>query len=166
MRPPHPQLLEFLAAYPAQAADLFLAVREFVLQEAPEASEVVFDGYSAVSITFTFTESWTAGFCHVVAYSKHVNLGFNRGSQLPDPHGVLIGDGNWVRHISIHTAGDLSLPYLRDYIQAAIEEIGPPDKKSRPKVILKATPGSKRRPKLEPTAVNQRSRSRSKRPAP
>ena len=51
-----------------------------VLQEAPGAIESVSRGY-AFAIGFSFTGKLLKdGFCHVVTYSTHVNLGFNRGA--------------------------------------------------------------------------------------
>ena len=57
----------------------------------------------------------------MVAYSSYVNLGFNRGAALPDPNHVLAGSGKMIRHITFHREEDLNRPYLRRYIQAAIE---------------------------------------------
>jgi len=38
-RPPHRQLLGFLKAYDPHIAELALALREIILEEAPDASE-------------------------------------------------------------------------------------------------------------------------------
>ncbi len=93
-----------------------------MLDEAPEAVESLAKGY-AVSIAFSFTgKPIKDGFCHVVAYANHVNLGFNRGALLPDPNGVLAGTGKMIRHIPIHNEDDLNRRYLRRYLQAAIEQ--------------------------------------------
>jgi hypothetical protein len=101
-------------------------MREVVLEEAPEAIESYFKGY-AVSIGFSFTgKPLKDGFCHIVAYSKYVNLGFNRGALLPDPNGVLAGTGKLIRHITIHNENDANRPFLRRYLQAAIEQVNTP----------------------------------------
>jgi hypothetical protein len=49
MRPPLPELLEFLSAYDAPVVKLALAVRKAVLAEAPNAMESIYDAYSAVA---------------------------------------------------------------------------------------------------------------------
>ena len=88
-----------------------------VLQEAPGAIESVSRGY-AFAIGFSFTgKPLKDGFCHVVTYSTHVNLGFNRGALLPDPNGVLMGTGKAIRHISIRNQSELDRPFVRRYIQ-------------------------------------------------
>jgi len=45
-RPPDPQLLGFLTAYDRPIADLALALREIILEEAPDASESIYQVYT------------------------------------------------------------------------------------------------------------------------
>jgi hypothetical protein len=100
-RLPDRQLLSYLAAYDPHISNLALALREVVLEEAPDAIESIVKGY-AVTIGFSFTgKPLKDGFCHIVTYSSHVNLGFNRGALLHDPNGVLQGTGKLIRHITI-----------------------------------------------------------------
>ena len=92
-RPPARQLLGYRAPYGPHVSNLTLAVRDVVLEEAPQAVESISKGY-ALAIGYSFTgKPLKDGFCHIVTYSTHVNLGFNRGALLPDPSGVLIGKG-------------------------------------------------------------------------
>jgi hypothetical protein len=120
-RPPDRELLALLASYDPHISSLALAVREMILEEAPDARESFCKGY-AVSIAFSFTaKPLKDGFCHVVAYSGHVNLGFNRGALLPDPHRVLAGTGKLIRHITFRHEEDLASPLVRRYLRAAIE---------------------------------------------
>ena len=49
MRKPDPKLLDFLLPYPEDVARTALALRKLVLQEAPNAKEIICRGY-AVSI--------------------------------------------------------------------------------------------------------------------
>ena len=123
-RPSDSKLLDYLAPYDPHVSRLALAARQVVLEEAPEAIESFFSGY-AVTIAFSFTgKPLKDGFCNVVAYTNHVNLGFNRGTLLPDPNHVLTGTGKLIRHLPIHSERDLDRPFLRRYIQAAIEQVG------------------------------------------
>jgi hypothetical protein len=125
-RPPDRKLLSYLAPYDPHISKLALALREVVLEEAPDAIETIVKSY-AVSIGFSFTgKPLKDGFCHVVAYSSHVNLGFNRGALLPDPNKILEGKGKAIRHVTIHDQRDLERPFLRRYLQAAIEQVGKP----------------------------------------
>ena len=125
-RPPDTRLLKFLQAYDPAIATIALALRDMVLEEAPGAPEMIYDAYSAVSFGFSFSGRLKEAFIHIASYAKHVNLGFNYGATLADPHGVLQGSGKQVRHIKIASIADLEKPYLRHYISAAIAQAGGP----------------------------------------
>jgi len=123
IRPPDRMLLSHLASYDPHISTLTLALREAVLEEAPEAIESIVKGY-ALAIGFSFTgKPLKDGFCHVVTYSTHVNLGFNRGALLPDPNRLLAGSGKMIRHITIRDENDLNHPFVRRFLQAAIEQV-------------------------------------------
>ena len=122
-RPPHPQLLGYLAAYDPTIADLALALREIILEEAPDASESVYQVYT-VAIWFGFSGKMKDMFCYITIHAGHINLGFPRGATLPDPNRVLQGEGTAMRHIKFKSMGDLERPFVRRYIQAAIEQVG------------------------------------------
>jgi len=123
VRPPDRVLLGYLAPYDPHVSRLALATRELVLEEAPAAIESVCKGY-AVSIGFSFTgKPLKDGFCHVATYGSHVNLGFNRGALLADPNRLLAGNGKLIRHITIRGEDDLNRPFVRRFIQAAIEQV-------------------------------------------
>jgi hypothetical protein len=122
-RPPDPRLLGFLEAYDRPIADLALALREIILEEAPDASESVYQVYT-VAIWFGFGGKMKDMFCYITTHAKHVNLGFPRGATLPDPSRVLLGDGKIMRHIKFASERDLERPFVRRYIQAAMEQVG------------------------------------------
>jgi hypothetical protein len=129
-RQPARQLLNYLARYDPRIASLALALREIVLEEAPEAIESLVNGY-AVAIGFSFTgKPLKDGFCHVVTYKNCVNLGFNRGALLADPDGVLEGSGKLIRHLRVHTHDELDRPLMRRLVRAAIEQVSGPSKQS------------------------------------
>jgi len=122
VKPPDRVLLGYLASYPPHVTRLFLALREVVLEEAPDAVESISKGY-AIAIGFSFTgKPMKDGFCHIVACRSHVNLGLNRGALLPDPMQVLAGTGKLIRHITIRREADLERPFIRRYLDAAIEQ--------------------------------------------
>jgi|SRR5581483_10085052 len=136
MRSPDPKLLNFLLPYPDEVAQNALALRRLVLKEAPDANEVICRGY-AVSIAFTYTDRWMDAFCYVAAYKKHVNLGFNRGAELPGGEGVLEGTGKSMRHLPVRTAADLKNPKLIRLLRAAMKLADRPAAKSgKPRTIL------------------------------
>ena len=119
-RPPDPQLLGFLEAYDRHISDLALALRELVLEEAPDASESVYQVYT-VAIWFGFSGKMKDMFCYIATSANHVNLGFPRGTSLADPNRVLEGEGKTMRHIKFASLGDVERPFVRRYIREAME---------------------------------------------
>jgi hypothetical protein len=122
-RPPDPQLIGFLEAYDRPIADLALALREIILEEAPHASESIYQVYT-VAIWFGFGEKMKDMFCYIATNKRHINLGFPRGSTLPDPNGVLEGNGKTMRHIKFASRSDLERSFVRRYIRSSIEQLG------------------------------------------
>jgi hypothetical protein len=120
-RPPDPQLLGFLEAYDRHISDLALALREVILEEAPRASESIYQVYT-VAIWFGFSGKMKDMFCYIAANAGHVNLGFPRGTLLPDPNRVLEGEGKTMRHIKFRSQSDVERPFVRRYIRAAMEQ--------------------------------------------
>jgi hypothetical protein len=122
-RPPDPQLLGFLQAYDPSIANLALALREIILEEVPDASESIYQVYT-VAIWFGFSGKMKDMFCYIATSARHVNLGFPRGSTLPDPNRALEGDGKAMRHIKFASQRDVERPFVRRYIHASIEQLG------------------------------------------
>ena len=54
-------------------------------------------------------------------YSKHLNLGFNKGTLLEDPHQLLKGTGKLMRHIPITSVEDFSNDAVKALIKNAID---------------------------------------------
>src|SRR5690242_17981456 len=105
-RPPHPQLLEFLEAYDPHISNLALALRQIILEEAPDASESIYQVYT-VAVWFGYSGKMKDMFCYITTHAGHVNLGFPRGASLPDPRRVLLGEGKTIRHIKFASLSEL-----------------------------------------------------------
>lgn len=149
-------LRKFLQPYDREVQKLALDLRNLVLEELGPCYENIYDAYSAVAIGYGTSERLRDGILHLAVYSKHVNLGFNDGATLADPKGILQGDGNRIRHITIKTAEDLKRPELRAYIRRARQQafadarkLGEPPPKPPTDVVstVKAIYARKRRPK-------------------
>jgi hypothetical protein len=145
-RPPDPQLLRFLEAYDRPIVDLALALREIILEEAPSASESIYQVYT-VAIWFGFTAKMKDMFCYIATNAGHVNLGFPRGAEMPDPNRVLEGAGKTMRHIKFRSDRDLERAFVRRYIQAAIEKVGGSEDGGTGKTVVKSALSSVRKPR-------------------
>jgi hypothetical protein len=144
-RPPDPQLLGFLEAYDRHVSGLALALREIILEEAPDASESIYQVYT-VAIWFGFSGKMKDMFCYIATTAKHVNLGFPRGAALPDPNRVLEGEGKMMRHIKFTSERDLERPFVRRYIRGAIEQVDAPAGGGTGKSAVKSAHGSVQSP--------------------
>jgi hypothetical protein len=146
-----PQELEgFLNAYPPRVRKLFLATRRAVLAAAPESNELIYNAYNAVTAAYSFTERLKEAFCHAAVYTGHVNLGFNRGSELPDPSGILQGSGAKIRHVRIEGSADLRAPALKALLETAVaqgRDLAPGARDAKPSSRIRPTTGGKRRSK-------------------
>ena len=153
--PPPADLKKFLRPYDREVQQLALGLRALVLAEMAPCYENIYDAYSAVAIGYGTSDRLGDGVFHIAVYSRHVNLGFNDGATLADPKGILQGNGNRIRHISIKSESDLARPEIRAYIRRAkknalaeARKLGekPPKKPTGVISTVKATYAKKRRP--------------------
>jgi hypothetical protein len=152
-RPPDPRLLGFLEACDRPISDLALALREIILEEAPDASESIYQVYT-VAIWFGFSGKMKDMFCYITTHARHVNLGFPRGAALSDPNHVLEGEGKTMRHIKFARERDLDRPFVRRYIQAAIEQVDAPAGGGTGKSVVKSANGSVRKERASKSRRN------------
>lgn len=94
-RRPDPEYLKLLAPYSEAIQKLALAARKLILEEAPEANEFVYEVYT-IADHFCFTERPSDAFVFTTTHANWINLGFNFGAALPDPHGF--ARGRWQDH--------------------------------------------------------------------
>src|SRR6266536_3526998 len=154
--PPPASLKKFLKPYDREVRDLALDLRTLVLEEMAPCYENIYDAYSAVAIGYGTSDRLRDGIFHIAVYSQHVNLGFNDGATLDDPKGILQGNGNQIRHITIKTTDELERPEIRAYVRRALTQalsdarkLGDPPARKPARVIstVKAIYSKKRRPK-------------------
>lgn len=62
-------------------------------------------------------------FGYVNVLTAHVNVGFFRGSTLPDPARLLQGNGTWMRHVKLRPGVAVNEAALSRLIEAAYAEM-------------------------------------------
>lgn len=77
-----------------------------------DVRELLHDGHPTACVD-------DAAFAYVDVFKAHVNLGFYRGAELPDPDGLLLGQGKYMRHVKLHPDRDLDETPLRRLVEAA-----------------------------------------------
>jgi hypothetical protein len=98
-----------------------LAARKAVLKAAGKCSEIIYETY-CVSNAFTFTGKQGQGFIHIATYAEHVNLGFDRGTELEDPGEKLAGTGKLIRHVRLNSDTDVKDKAVLNLIHQAVEQ--------------------------------------------
>ena len=147
-RPPDPEYLKLLQHYSKAVYKLALAARELILEEAPGAGEFVYEVYT-IADHFTFTGRPGDAFVFTTTHANWVNLGFNFGLLLPDPDGLLRGEGKLIRHVRIADEADLGVPGVRELVRSAIAQAERPEGEAvKPRTVIhRAQSAKNRRPR-------------------
>jgi hypothetical protein len=119
-RPIHPDFLFLLDFKDKKLIDLFKDLRAFILDIYPDSNELLYHTH-ALTTVFSISDKLADAFCMLPIYTNHLNLGFNKGTLINDPHKLLTGTGNLIRHIPVDTAKDYRNKNVRDLIKAAID---------------------------------------------
>jgi hypothetical protein len=116
-RPIHSDFLRLLERKDQALIDLYTDLRAFMLDLHPEANELLYHTHALTSV-YSITEKLGDTYCMLPIYTAHLNLGFNKGTLLKDPHKLLQGTGNLIRHIPISKPGD----YRNAKVKALVKE--------------------------------------------
>ena len=145
LRPPDPDYLELLARYDAKVQKLALAARKLILGEAPQASEFIYEVYT-IADHFSLTRRPSDAFVFTTTHAHWVNLGFNFGALLPDPGGLLKGDGKLIRHVRIAQTADLEAPGVRELVRDAMAQAERPEGEAQtPQTVIHRAQAVKKR---------------------
>ena len=77
-----------------------------------DVRELLHDGHPTACVA-------DAAFAYVNVFRAHVNVGFFRGAELPDPNGLLEGTGKSMRHVKLRPGGDIDTTALLKLIDTA-----------------------------------------------
>lgn len=116
----HPDFLFHLEFKDQALISLFKDLRTYVLSLYPNSNELLYHTH-ALTAAFSVSEKLGDCFCMIPIYSKHLNLGFNKGTLLEDPHQLLKGTGKLMRHIPITSVEDFSNDAVKALIKNAID---------------------------------------------
>jgi len=77
-----------------------------------DVRELIHDGHPTACVD-------DAAFAYVGAFTRHVNVGFFRGAELPDPAGLLVGTGKRMRHVKLQPGQAIDEAALDALIRSA-----------------------------------------------
>jgi len=116
----HADFLKHLKFKEQSLIDLYIDLREFVLEIHPMSNELLYHTHALTSL-YTVSEKMGDAFCMIPIYSNHLNLGFNKGTVINDPKRLLQGTGKWIRHVPIKTISDFRNKDVEALIKFAID---------------------------------------------
>lgn len=91
-------------------------LRDLVRTTLPELNEYV-DRYGVIRYgRASGMRDWV---CYISGHKAHANLGFARGSSLPDPEGLIEGTGKNLRHVKLRAVEDVERAGLRGLLEEA-----------------------------------------------
>ncbi len=125
----NPDFLSLLEFKEQKLITLFKDLRTFILDIYPDSNELLYHTH-ALTTVFSVSEKLSDAFCMIPIYTNHLNLGFNKGTLLHDPHKLLTGTGNLIRHIDVTMQTDFNNKNVKALIKwsvdFAIESMGKP----------------------------------------
>lgn len=119
-KPVHPDFLFLLGLKEKSVIALFQDLRAFLLEIHPDSNELLYHTH-ALTTVFSVSEKLGDAFCMIPIYTHHLNLGFNKGTLLHDPQGLLTGTGNLIRHIPVKNPGDYRNDQVELLVKSAID---------------------------------------------
>lgn len=131
MKPIHPDFQKFLDLKPKECIDLYIDLRNYILELFPEVNELLYHTHALTSV-YTMSDKLSDAFCMIPIYTNHLNLGFNKGTLLTDSKIVLQGTGKLIRHIPIKIAADYRNDAVKNLLisakDLAISDMNKPSK--------------------------------------
>lgn len=116
----HPDFLFYLEFKEQPLIELFRDLREFILEICPGSNELLYHTHALTSV-FSISDKLADAFCMIPIYTNHLHLGFNKGTLIKDPHQLLAGTGNLIRHITIKTTTDFRNKKVKGLVKAAVD---------------------------------------------
>jgi hypothetical protein len=149
------QLDRFLDAFTPEVAGVARKTLKELRKRLPHAMELVYDNYNALAIGFAPSERASEGIFSIAIYPKHINFFFLQGARLPDPDGLLQGEGSVVRHIRLEDEKTLDRPDVKAMMAIAMKMAEVPfDETVKYRLVIKSV-SEKQRPRRPPVAMKK-----------
>jgi hypothetical protein len=114
---------DFFAGYPPEPRAISRKLRTMARRAMPGANEILFASQNHVA--YSTGQSRAGTIVYICPLKDYVRLGFMFGTSLPDPQGMLVGEGKRLRHVKVWHAQDADDPALEQLVEAAWAEAEP-----------------------------------------
>ncbi len=140
------QLAGLIARLDPKTQKLIKSIRKTLRTRFPTLNELIYDYPKSVVIAFSPNERGSDGIVAISADANGIRLFFTHGVSLPDPHGLLMGDGRQTRYIRIESSKVLLRPEVESLLTAAASKATVPVAKSgQARIIIKSSKRKKTR---------------------
>lgn len=112
------QIDTFLSQYDVQVFAIALKLRKILFANLPDIIEQI--DTPAKMIAYCYGEKYSELICVIIPSKKGLKLGFNRGTELPDPDKLLEGTGNISRYVEIKSDEELKSKALKKLLSSAL----------------------------------------------
>lgn len=143
----HAQLDGFIDKFAPELAAQARAMVAHMTARLPGATILAYDNYNALAVAFGAGERMSEIVLSLAVYPRWVSLFFARGVELPDPDGMLAGDGGKMRHIRLSDPEMLADPRIETLIAAALAIAEPRIDTSAPGRLVIKSVAAKQRPR-------------------
>jgi hypothetical protein len=113
---------EFLIPYDPKVQEICLELRKIVLELLPESHETLYTGWKNFTYGIGENRSDKDLIVYIAPFKDSVNLGFYRGTNLPDKKKLLKGTGKLLKHIKLKTISDYAIDDIKQLITEAKTE--------------------------------------------
>lgn len=115
------QVEVFIDRFTSEIADRVRAARTVLRSRLPGATELVYDNYNALAIGYGPGEKTSEAVFSLAIYPRNILLYFLPGVGLPDPEGLLQGEGKVGRYVCLKNVALLDEPAVVALIDAALD---------------------------------------------
>lgn len=117
--PTSDRIESFVALYPENVRQIAGAARRLLTEVCGGIDESV--DTSAKLLAYSYGPGYKGLVCTLIMSRTGVKLGIPYGSQLPDPAGLLIGNGRVHRYVAFASADDVQRSEVRDLVERNVE---------------------------------------------
>jgi hypothetical protein len=111
-------ITDILSRYDERIVAIALSLRDLLLNGLKDVTELP-DGSASV-IGYGYGTGYKDLVCTILLSKNSVKLGFYKGSELSDPHQLLLGSGKMHKYVEIKNQEDIANPDLKTLLADAL----------------------------------------------
>ena len=111
--------LGFLAKYPEPVPEYALLLREIIFKILPGITEQL--DVPAKMLAYCYGQKYAELICTIFPSKKGLKLGFNEGTDLPDPDHLLGGTGKISRYVEIKSTHQIKSTAIKNLLKEGLK---------------------------------------------